>query len=192
MKNACEIWKEQVLEAALSGKLAAGLEEHLRTCVICSEELDNVRARKARLDTLLPLVARGSEPPADFRARVLAAGGVAGEGRRLWPWRVWTIAGATAVVAVFLMIAVTVQRRTARMIAGDELAAAQKLAEWRAPSDGLLVTPGQEMLRAMPRLGESYLNVPAKKDEGGGDESQVFLPLCRASFRAQDTTPPPP
>jgi hypothetical protein len=51
------------------------------------------------------------------------------------------------------------------MIPRDELAAAQKLAEWRAPSDGLLATPGQEILRTMPKIGESYLNVPAKKDE---------------------------
>jgi hypothetical protein len=51
------------------------------------------------------------------------------------------------------------------MIRGDELATAQKLAEWRAPSDGLLVTPGQEILRTMPKLGESYLNVPVKKGE---------------------------
>jgi hypothetical protein len=63
------------------------------------------------------------------------------------------------------MVAVTWQRRAARMIPGDELAAAQRLAEWRAPSDGLLVTPGREILRTMPRLGESYLNVPLKKDE---------------------------
>ncbi len=55
--------------------------------------------------------------------------------------------------------------RTVRMIPGDELAAAQKLAEWRAPSDGLLVTPGQEILRTMPRLGESYWNVAVKTDE---------------------------
>jgi hypothetical protein len=165
MKNACESWKDQLLEAALTGSLTAGLEEHLRTCTICSEELDNVRARKARLDTLLPLVAQGSELSADFRARVLAAAGAAREGKGARPWRVWTIAGATAVVVVVLMIAVTMQRRTARMIPGDELAAAQKLAEWRAPSDGLLATPGQEILRTMPRLGESYLNVPVKKNE---------------------------
>jgi len=76
MKNACEKWKDQLLEAALTGSLTAGLEEHLRTCAICSEEMNNVRARKARLDTLLPLVARGSEPSADFRARVLAAAGL--------------------------------------------------------------------------------------------------------------------
>jgi hypothetical protein len=117
------------------------------------------------LDALLPLVTQGAEPPANFRARVLAAAGAAGEGKRARPWRVLTLAGAAAVVVVVLMIGVTLQRRTARMIRGDELATAQKLAEWRAPSDGLLVTPGQEILRTMPKLGESYLNVPVKKGE---------------------------
>ena len=165
MKNACESLKDQLLEAALTGSLAAGLEEHLRTCTICSEEMDNVRTRKARLDTLLLLVAQGSEPSANFRARVLAAAEAAREGKQARPWRVWTLAGATAVVVAVLMIGVTLQRRAARMIPRDELAAAQKLAEWRAPSDGLLVTPGQEILRTMPRLGESYLNVPVKTDE---------------------------
>jgi len=150
MKSACEKWKDPLREAALTGATAKDLEEHLRSCAKCSAELDEVRARAARLD---------------FLSRVLAAAGAAREGKRARPWRVWTLAGATAVVAVILMLAATLQRRTARMIPRDELAAAQKLAEWRAPSDGLLVTPGQEILRTMPRLGESYLNVPLKTDE---------------------------
>jgi hypothetical protein len=165
MKNACEKWKDLLREAALTGATAKDLEEHLRGCAKCSAELDEVRARAARLDALLPLVTQGAEPSADFRARVLAAAEAEGEGKLARPWRVWTLAGATVVVAVVLMVAVTWQQRVARMIPGDELAAAQKLAEWRAPSDGLLVTPGQEILRTMPRLGESYLNVPLKKDE---------------------------
>jgi hypothetical protein len=166
MKETCDKWKDQLLEAALTGATTKDFEEHLRSCPICSEELDSVRARKARLDELLPLVARGAELSADFRGRVLAAVEAAREGKRArpWPWRVWKLAGATAVVAVILMVAVTWQRKTARMVPRDELAAAQKLAEWRAPSDGLLATPGQEILRTMPKLGESYLNVPAKKD----------------------------
>jgi hypothetical protein len=127
--------------------------------------MDEVRARAARLEALLPLVAQGAEPSADFRARVLAAAGAAGEGKRAKSWRIWTLAGAAAAAVVVLMIGVNLQRRTARMISVDELAAAQKLAEWRAPSDGLLVTPGQEMLRTIPRLGKSYLNVPVKMDE---------------------------
>jgi hypothetical protein len=52
-----------------------------------------------------------------------------------------------------------------RTAPGTELAAAEKLAEWRAPSDVLLETPGQEILRTTPRLGESYLRVPVKTDQ---------------------------
>jgi anti-sigma factor RsiW len=162
MKDACEKWKDPLRESALTGATPRDLEEHLRSCAKCSAEMDEVRARAARLEALLPLVARGAEPSADFRARVLAA---AGEGKRARLWRIWTLAGAAAAVVVVLMIGVNLQRRTAQMIPVDELAAAQKLAEWRAPSDGLLVTPGQEMLRTMPRLGKSYLNVPAKTHE---------------------------
>jgi len=162
MKNACEKWKDQLLEAAVTGATPKDLEEHLRSCAECSAELDEGRARAARLEALLPLVAQGAEPSADFRARVLAA---ASEGKRARSWRMWTLTGAAAVVAVVLMIAVTLQRRTERMTSVRELAAAQKLAEWRAPSDGLLVTPGQEILKTTPRLGESYLNVPVKMDE---------------------------
>jgi len=165
MKNACEKWKDPLREAALTGTTAKELEEHLRGCAKCSAELDEVRARAARLDALLPLVAQGAEPSADFRARVLAAAEAKGEGKRARPWRIWTLAGAAAAIALVLIIGVSLQRRTARIIPGDELAAAQKLAEWRAPSDGLLVTPGQEILKTTPKLGQSYLSVPVKTEE---------------------------
>jgi len=165
MKNACEKWKDQLLEAALTGAAGKDFEEHLRSCSNCSRELDAVRARKLRLDELLPLVARGSEPPADFRARVLAEAAAASEGKGARTWRVWTLAGATAVVAGVLLIGMTMYRRAAQTIPADELAAVQRLAEWRAPSDGLLMTPGQEILKTMPRLGKSYLSVPVKTDE---------------------------
>jgi hypothetical protein len=164
MKETCDKWKDQLLEMALTGGATKGFEKHLRSCAICSRELDAVRVRKARLDKLLPLVARGSEPPADFRARVLAAAEAAHEGKRARRWRLWTLAGATAAI-VMLMIGATMYWRTKQTIPSDQLTAAQKLAEWRAPSDSLLATPGQEILRTMPRLGESYVNVPMKTDE---------------------------
>jgi hypothetical protein len=66
---------------------------------------------------------------------------------------------------VVMVIGATIYWRAARTIPDKELAPAQKLAEWRAPSDSLLVTPGQDIMRTMPRLGESYLNVPVKTDE---------------------------
>jgi hypothetical protein len=164
MKDACEKWKDQLLEAALTGATTKDLEEHLRICTICASELEAVRARKKRLDELLPLVARGAEPPTDFRAQVLAAAEAASGAKRARPWRVWTLAGATAAMLV-LVIGTTIYRRGAQRIPENDLAAVQKLTEWRAPSDSLLVTPGHEILRAMPKLGESYLNVPVKTDE---------------------------
>jgi hypothetical protein len=164
MKDACEKWNDQLLEAALTGAKAKDFEEHLRGCTICSEELEAVRGRRMRLDELLPLVARGAEPPADFRAQVLAAAEAGSGAKRARQWRIWTLAGATAAI-VAVMIVATMYRRTAQTIPEKELAVVQRLAEWRAPSDALLVTPGQEILRTMPRLGESYLNVPVKKNE---------------------------
>lgn len=68
-------------------------------------------------------------------------------------------------VAAGVTIATTLHWNRTRVVQEEELAAAERLAEWRAPSDGLLATPGQEMLRTMPRLGESYLNVPVKTEE---------------------------
>jgi hypothetical protein len=164
MKETCEKWKDQLLEAALTGAATAEFEAHLRSCASCSRELEAARVRKSRLDELLPLVARGAEPPADFKAWVLAAAEANGEGKPALRWRLWTLAGATAAI-VLLVIGATMYRRTEQAIPVEELAAVQKLVEWRAPSDGLLRTPGQEILKAMPRLGQSYLNVAPKTDE---------------------------
>lgn len=165
MKKACEEWKDQLLEAALTGTAPEGLEEHLRGCVGCGAELRELRARRERLDTLLPMMTRGAEPSGDFRARVLAAAESAREGKRARPWRVWTLAGATAVIVVALVAGLTLQKKNGGVVPQDELASAQKLAEWRAPSDSLLRTPGQELLKSTPKLGNSYLQLPVKTDE---------------------------
>jgi anti-sigma factor RsiW len=165
MKNDCTKWKDQLLEAALTGTAAGGLEEHVLKCANCAEELAALRARRERLDALLPLVAQGVEPPAEFRARLLAAAEAASEAKRGRPWRVWGLAGAMAVIVATLMIGLTLHRRAVRTVPETELAAAEKLAEWRAPSDVLLEIPGREILRTTPRLGESYLHIPVKTDE---------------------------
>jgi hypothetical protein len=78
---------------------------------------------------------------------------------------VWVLAGVTAAIATALMAGWILEQRASRLAAENEMAAAEKLAQWRAPSDVLLEIPGQEILRATPRLGESYLRVEAKKNE---------------------------
>ena len=165
MKNDCKEWKDQLLETALTGTAPKGLEEHLQSCADCGAELKELRARRSQLDMLLPLVAQGAEPSGDFRARVLAAAERAREGKHARPWRVWTLAGATGVILVALVAGLTLQKKNGGVVPQDELASAQKLAEWRAPSDSLLRTPGQELLKSTPKLGNSYLQLPVKTDE---------------------------
>lgn len=163
MKSACEKWKDQLLEAALTGARAKDFELHLRNCKGCSTELRELDAVRARQDALLPLLVRGSQPSPDFRARVLAAAAdqAAGERNRAPRWRVWALAGATVAVATVFLA----QRSAVRKDEAEELAAAQKLVDWRPPSDSLLKTPGQEILKTTPKLGDSYLHVPVNKLE---------------------------
>lgn len=161
MTNACAKWKDQLLEAALTGARPKDLELHLRDCRGCASELRELEAIRARQDSLLPLLVRGSQPSPGFRARVLAAAETDGERKRAPRWRVWALAGATVAVATVILV----QRGTVRKDEAEELAAAQKLVEWRAPSDSLLKTPGQEILKTTPKLGESYLPIPLSKVE---------------------------
>ncbi|MGD0425109.1 MAG: hypothetical protein ABSC10_00185 [Candidatus Acidiferrales bacterium] len=165
MKNECAKWRDQLLEAALTRTAAGGLEEHLLVCASCAEELAALRARRERLDALLPLVAAGAEPPPEFRAQVLAAAEAANEAEVARPWRVWALAGATVVTVVTLLIVLAVPQSEIRIVPASDLAAAEKLAQWRAPSDVFLETPGREILQTTPRLGESYLRVPKKTDQ---------------------------
>lgn len=163
MKSPCEKWRDALREAALTGASSPELAAHLQTCVHCSAELQELEARRAGLDALLPQIAGSAQPPADFRARVLAAAESADKNKRLARWQALTLAGMAATVAIVLLVLVVWRRGAAGKIQPEELAAAQKLAEWRAPSDSLLATPGREILRGAPKLGESYLRVPVKE-----------------------------
>jgi len=162
MKSACEKWKDQLLEAALTGARSKEFELHLRNCKSCAAELRELEAIREHQDALLPLLVRGSQPSPDFRTRVLAAAAATeGEPNRAPRWRVWALAGATVAAATVFLV----QRSAVRKDEAEELAAAQKLVDWRPPSDSLLKTPGQEILKTTPKLGDSYLHVPVNKLE---------------------------
>jgi len=54
-------------------------------------------------------------------------------------------------------------RRTAPTVTPANLAAAEALVHWRAPTDVLLDSPGPDILRDMPRVGGSYLERPLQQ-----------------------------
>jgi anti-sigma factor RsiW len=163
MKTECTKWKDALLNTALAGSADAELESHLTRCAECTRDLARLHARQQQIDTLLPLVARHAGPRPGFEARVLSAVAALDASRQTRSakrWMRWTLAGATAA----LVLALAVQRRTKEKLSQQDLIAAQKLAQWRAPSDVLLQFPGQQIMQATPKLGESYLDMSLKVD----------------------------
>jgi anti-sigma factor RsiW len=163
MMAACSIWKDPLLEAALGDAPADELAEHLKSCPGCAGALAELRARRERLDQVLPLVARGAELPADFRARVLAAAET-NEPRWDW-WRRGRVLAGAAVITASIVVAILVQRHGAPPAQDLDVAAMEKMTHWRAPSDVFLETPGREILRMTPKLGDSIVNFPVPRNQ---------------------------
>ncbi|HEV3039579.1 MAG TPA: hypothetical protein VHA33_17540 [Candidatus Angelobacter sp.] len=163
MKNICSKWKDLLLEAALTDSTGSELQKHLSECAGCVQELARLQAQRQRMDAALPLLAGRQEPAPDFAARVMAATEAQHAQRNLHGRR-WLFAVATAIVAV-LVTAVILHRPAISGPSKAELATAEKLAQWRAPSDALLAIPGQEMLQKIPNLSESYLKLDVRTSE---------------------------
>lgn len=157
MTDTCAQWKDPLLEAALTEAVSDKLSHHLSQCRGCAAKLDALRARKQRLDSLLPLVARGAEPSSDLSVRIIAAAEASETQYRPHFWRNWALAGAAALIAI---VAVVLSGHRPSGLTEMELRQAQALAQWQAPTDVLLQTPGQEFLNSTPKLGESYLPMP--------------------------------
>ena len=175
MNNKCMKWRDQLLEAALTpqpkqnrralGTLALAetadgeLRDHLSQCPACTEELEALRARRQRMDSLLPRVVGEAEPSPGLRARILAAAEAASVQPRSAPWRLWALA-ASAVVIIAVMISLPLNR--SRELSADDARMAQALAQWHAPTDIFLQSPSQDILKTVPKLGESYMEIPMK------------------------------
>lgn len=159
-------WKDQLLDAALTGTQAPALANHLSTCPHCARELADLESRRQQLDSLLPRVAPVADLPRDFRPRVLAAAQAAEKRDHARSLRAWRLTVASALAVAILIVALRLHRTDVSVPAqpAPDVAAAQRLAEWRAPSDTLLVTPGREILQTIPKLDDTYFRLPATND----------------------------
>lgn len=173
MTNYCTQRKDSLLEAALTGAVDAGLRQHLQNCPGCRAELDALRARRARLDSALPLLAQAAEPSAELHARIMkaAAGQKPGPVRAARRWfalsqRRWAVA-VPALAAVALAAALLTPRPHHNRLTEDDIATASQLTGWQSPTSALLQTPGQELLQSTPRLGETYftISVPTRREK---------------------------
>lgn len=176
--SACREWKNEMLELAAgesdvtreSGAESPRLEAHIKGCAGCASAMTELRAQAARLDAALPRVADGAELRDGFETRVFARiaagetqGSAAHVGGNSWGapwWSGWRIRLAAAGVVCTVVVATVVWPQVKKYWHIGEPVVS--ITEWRSPTDSLLQTPGQELLRSTPKLGQVYFRVEEK------------------------------
>ncbi len=168
----CRRWRSRLLDAALEAGHPAALDSHLRTCSACAAALAELRSRREQLDAALAQLVCATPAP-DFRARVLAGG--ARVSTPAVPGWTGAVAGALAVVLAALLLPAQAERRAA--LAAPRPAPISALSTWRSPTENLLRSPAERLLRQTPRLGEFYFSLdtltpPPSANSGGNDNDE--------------------
>lgn len=162
--NACNKWREELLEAAVGGEFAPAAQAHVNECTGCSAVLDAMRARSAMLDAGVASLVRGAEPRAGFEPRVLAAVDAQARPSAQLSGLTWVrlaaVTAACVTVAIFLA-------RAPQSVAPKP----PSLSEWQSPTAGLLRSTGDDILRPKLRLGEFYFS-PVQPEKKSKPESK--------------------
>lgn len=178
--NPCPGWKDRLIEFALGAvpaPEARAVEAHIAGCAGCSCALGELRGRGEEISKALREFMRQAEPPPNFCGRVLASLDGRSQTHAWHSRRVATWAAAAAFV-LLVATAVGLQVGKGRRGSGDfSSQALTGLSAWRSPTEGLLRSPGDELLKSTPRLGEIYFRLeptpkhPTKEHGGNKNES---------------------
>jgi anti-sigma factor RsiW len=146
--TACSQWKDAIIDCALGSAPPADLRAHLADCEICSAALALCREKSAKLEAGMQSVT-AVEPQPYGPERILARIASRPSGRYFWRWALVAFAAVVCVVAAL--------KWPGRHGRGAP-ASIEALSSWRSPTESLLRSPADPLLRTVPRLGESFLD----------------------------------
>ena len=151
--NVCNEWKNKIVESCLIDTSPPDLRHHLERCDACASALAELRVRQAEIDSGLKHLVGGTEPSIGFRARVLAAA----ESQTGWRKRQWVWAGAVAATLILTLATFLTDKTPPQQ--DPALTAAEEMSRWQAPTDVLLRSPVDILLRSKPRVSDVYFSV---------------------------------
>jgi hypothetical protein len=153
--NACPRWKEELIDHALGRPPGAALEAHLALCAGCSEALDALRQKAAQMDAGVQQLT-AVEPRDQGPERVLA------NIQQLLPGKpsYGRIALAALTLTVSLVLVLYRPARPRKVVPFPTVA----LSTWRSPTQSLLHSPADPLLKSVPHLGEKFFET---KPAGG-------------------------
>lgn len=167
--NPCPEWHEEILDLALGVAPSDALRAHFSGCEACAAALWEFRERAARIDEGVRALARG-EPSAFLASRILV------QAATRPPFSTWSARFRLALAAFALIALVTtgvhaVRGSIERQRTEAAQAAARNISSWHSPTEALLRSSADPLLKTLPRLGETYFELKpevrgAKRNKG--------------------------
>ncbi len=155
--NSCSEFRDSLLDHALGLPRTSDVESHLAGCKACARALERWRSQVRQIDSgVRRLVAI---EPSPFLVPSVLAKANASPSLALWPRR-WKVAFASlALIAVACLAGVTAHRAIEKRREAQVISIARSLSRWKSPTESLLRSPVDPLLKNLPRLGESFFEV---------------------------------
>jgi len=152
--KSCSDWQEELLDHALGIPASADLAAHVSCCAACAGAVQELHQRAAQIDTGVRALFR-AEPSPFLASRVLVH---AAERATCSLWPAWLKpALATLLLIALAWFGVHVVRGSIERRRNEAAqAAARSIASWHSPTEGLLRSSADSLLKSLPRLGETY------------------------------------
>jgi anti-sigma factor RsiW len=154
--NACPQWREELIDCALGQPPGAALEAHLAACADCSEALKAWRQKAAQMDAGVQQLTT-AEPRARGPERILTQIQQLSPGKPLF--------GRIALAAVILtatLIVVLYRPAPPKKVAPFTVMA---LSTWRSPTESLLHSSADPLLKSVPQFGEKFFETKPAGDK---------------------------
>jgi anti-sigma factor RsiW len=162
--NACPEWIEMLMDHAL-GRLGqpadAAVEAHLTACLNCSHALQAWRQKAAQMDAAVQQLA-AVEPRAYGPERVLAQIERFPQRRPLYG----RVILATLMLAICI-VAVLYRPTKPEKSVPFPVVALSALSTWRSPTQSLLHSAADPLLKSVPQVGEGYFETKSAGDQNG-------------------------
>ncbi len=153
--NACPQWREELIDHALGQSAGAALEAHLAACAGCSEALKAWRQKAAQMDAGVQQLTT-AEPRAQAPERVLTHIQQLSPGKPLY--------GRAALAALILTVALFVvlyRPAPPKKVPFPVIA----LSTWRSPTESLLHSSADPLLKSVPQFGEKFFETKPAGDK---------------------------
>jgi len=154
--NACLNWREELIDHALGQSPSAALTAHLGACAGCSEALEAWRQKAAQMDAGVQQLTT-AEPRAQGPERVLAQIQELSAGKPLYG----RIALAVLILTV-TVVAVLYRLTPAKKVVSLPVMA---LSGWHSPTEALLHSAADPLLKSVPHLGEKFFETKPAGDK---------------------------